>query len=109
LPLCLGLGWLLAAVGTYVRDVGQVLGMLVSLLMFLSPVFFPVEALPAALRPWMFLNPLALPITQTRQVLLDGQWPDGSALVLHFLVCCLLALLGAVFFRAARKGFADVV
>jgi lipopolysaccharide transport system permease protein len=109
LPLCLGLGWLLAAVGTYVRDVGQVLGMLVSLLMFLSPVFFPVEALPAALRPWMFLNPLALPITQTRQVLLDGQWPDGSALLLHFLVCCLLALLGAVFFRAARKGFADVV
>ena len=109
LPLCVGLGWLLAAVGTYVRDVAQVLGMLVSLLLFLSPVFFPAEALPAALRPWMFLNPLALPITQTRQVLLDGQWPDGLALGLHFLACCLLAVLGAVFFRAARRGFADVV
>jgi ABC-type polysaccharide/polyol phosphate export permease len=50
-----------------------------------------------------------LPITQTRQVMLDGQWPDGSALVLHFLACCLLALAGALFFKAARKGFADVV
>ena len=109
LPLGLGLGWLLAAIGTYVRDVGQVLGMLVSLLMFLSPIFFPVEALPPAVRPWMFLNPLALTITQTRQVLLDGQWPQWPALALHLLVCCAIALLGAAFFRAARKGFADVV
>ena len=109
LPLCVGLGWLLSAVGTYVRDVGQVLGMLVSLLMFLSPVFFPIEALPAALRPWMFLNPLALTITQTRQVLLDGIWPNWSALAFHLLACCALAMLGAIFFRAARKGFADVV
>ena len=109
LPLCVGLGWMLAAVGTYVRDVGQVLGMLVSLLMFLSPVFFPVEALPAAVRPWMFLNPLALTMTQTRQVLLDGIWPDWPALALHLLACCSLALLGALFFRTARKGFADVV
>ena len=109
LPLCVGLGWLLAAIGTYVRDVSQVLGMLVSLLMFLSPIFFPLEALPPAVRPWMFLNPLSLTITQTRQVLLDGQWPDGFALAVHLLVCCAIAMLGAAFFRAARKGFADVV
>ncbi len=109
LPLCVGLGWLLAAVGTYVRDVGQVLGLLVSLLMFLSPIFFPVEALPEAVRPWMVLNPLALTITQTRQVLIDGLWPDWSMLTMHALVCCAIALLGAMFFRAARKGFADVV
>ena len=109
LPLCVGLGWLLSAVGTYVRDVGQVLGLLVSLLMFLSPVFFPLEALPVALRPWMFLNPLALIMTQTRQVLLDGQWPNWSALGLQLVACCAVALLGAAFFKAARKGFADVV
>ena len=109
LPLCVGLGWLLAAIGTYVRDVSQVLGMLVSLLMFLSPIFFPVEALPPALRPWMFLNPLALTITQTRQVLLDGHWPNWPALAIHLIACCAIALLGAAFFKAARKGFADVV
>lgn len=109
LPLCVGLGWLLAALGTYARDIGQVIGLLVSLLMFLSPVFFPLEALPAALRPWLVLNPLSTIITQTRQVLLDGVWPDWSALLLNLGACCVLALLGAAFFKAARKGFADVV
>lgn len=109
LPLCVGLGWLLAAIGTYVRDVGQVLGMLVSLLMFVSPIFFPVEALPPVVRPWIFLNPLALTITQTREALFDGRWPDVTALAVHLLACCLIAALGAAFFKAARKGFADVV
>lgn len=109
MPLCVGLGWLLAAIGTYVRDVSQVLGMLVSLLMFLSPIFFPAEAIPATIRPWLFLNPLALTITQTRQVVLDGQWPDWPTFTIHLIACCVIAILGAAFFRAARKGFADVV
>lgn len=109
LPLCVGLGWLLAALGTYIRDIGQVLGMLLSLMMFLSPIFFPIEALPVAVRPWMVLNPLALTITETRVVLIDGQWPNWLALLGHLAACCVIAVLGAVFFRAARKGFADVV
>lgn len=109
LPLCLGLGWLLAGIGTYVRDVGQLLSMIVSLLMFLSPIFFPVEALPAAAKPWMFLNPLALIITQTRQVLLEGLWPDWSEIAIHLIACSAIAVCGAAFFRAVRRGFADVV
>jgi lipopolysaccharide transport system permease protein len=109
LPLCLGLGWLLAAVGSFIKDVGQVLGLLVSLMMFLSPIFFPVEALPATVQPWLALNPLALPITQTRQVLMEGLWPDWSAWALQLLACCAIAWVGAAFFKAARGGFADVV
>lgn len=109
LPLCVGLGWLFAAIGTYVRDVGQILGMLVSLLMFLSPIFFPAEAIPPSVRPWLFLNPLALTITQTRQVVLDGHWPDWSAYTIHLIACFFIAIVGAAFFKVARKGFADVV
>jgi lipopolysaccharide transport system permease protein len=108
-PLCVGLGWWLAAIGTYVRDLSQVLGLFVSALMFLSPVFFPLEALPEVIRPWMFLNPLTLPITQTRLVLLDGVWPDWSSIAIHFAFCFAIAAFGAAFFRVARKGFADVV
>ena len=109
LPLVLGLGWLLAGVGTYVRDVGQVLGMLVTALMFLSPIFFPVEALPEAVRPWMLLNPLAAVMNGTREVLIAGNWPDWRALAALFLACTLLAVAGAAFFRRARTGFSDVV
>jgi lipopolysaccharide transport system permease protein len=109
LPLVLGLGWFLAGVGTYVRDTEQVVVMLTSLLMFLSPIFFPVEALPTAWRGWLELNPLAAVITGTRDVLLNGLWPDWSALTAAFGACFLLTLVGAAFFRVARRGFADVV
>lgn len=109
IPLCLGLGWALSAVGTYVHDVGQVLGMVLSALMFLSPIFFPVEALPESVQRLMFLNPLALVMTQTREVVLLGVWPDWVALGIEYAVCLLVALVGAAFFRIARRGFADVV
>ena len=109
LPLVLGLGWLLAGLGTYVRDVGQLLGMVVSALMFLSPIFFPVEALPESVRSVMLLNPLAWVMTGTREVLLTGHWPDWGALLLLFVTCTLVAMLGAAFFRKARVGFSDVV
>ncbi|MEN9844452.1 MAG: hypothetical protein RLZZ612_2281, partial [Pseudomonadota bacterium] len=108
-PLLLGLGWLLSGMGTYVRDVGQILGPVMSALMFLTPIFFPIEALPAHLRGWMAFNPLAEPITQTRRVLIDGLWPDWSAWGLHLAVSCVVALLGALWFERVRKGFADVI
>lgn len=109
LPLLLGLGWLLSGMGTYVRDVGQILGPLLSAMMFLTPIFFPMESLPKDVRGWMVLNPLAEPITQTRRVLLEGTWPDWPAWVLHAAVCMVVAVLGAAWFARVRRGFADVV
>lgn len=109
LPLVVGLGWWLSAVGTYVRDVGQLITMIISLLLFLTPIFFPVEALPAAWRGWIMLNPLALVVTETRHVLLEGAWPAWGGLALNFAASALMAIAGAAFFRAARAGFADVV
>ena len=109
IPLCVGLGWLLSAIGTYVHDVGQLLGMVLSALMFLSPIFFPIEALPESVRTWMALNPLAMVMSQTRDVLLNGAWPDWLGLTQQFFACSGVAMLGALFFRKARVGFADVV
>lgn len=108
LPWVLGLGWLLAGLGPYVRDVGQVLSLLVSALMFVSPVFFPVESLPVAARGWLVLNPLAPVMTATRDAVL-GRVPDGAALIAVALCGALVALAGALFFRRVRAGFADVV
>lgn len=109
LPLVVGLGWWLAALGTYVRDIGQLIALALSLLMFLSPIFFPIEAVPAAVRPWLVANPLAPIITQTRHVLLDGQWPAWGVLAVNFVVCLAIAAAGAAFFRKVRPGFPDVV
>lgn len=109
LPLMLGLAWFLSALGVYLRDVGQVIGLVLSLLMFLSPIFYPASALPAAMQPWLLFNPLTLILEQTRAVLLLGAMPDLAALGLHFVVALLVAAAGAAWFQATRKGFADVL
>ena len=109
LPLLLGLGWALSAVGVYVRDIGQILGLVVSLLQFLSPVFYPVSAVSPAVRPIMYLNPLTPVIEQSRAALFAGQWPDPLALVLQFAMAGCVALAGAWLFRRLRPGFADVL
>jgi lipopolysaccharide transport system permease protein len=109
LPFLLGLGWFLSALGVYVRDVGQVMTMVVSLTMFMSPVFYSLATLDASWQFWMKLNPLTLIIEQVRTVALQGQWPDWSALALYALVASTFAAAGAAFFQLTRKGFADVL
>jgi lipopolysaccharide transport system permease protein len=108
LPWTLGLSWLLAGLGAYVRDVGQVLSLLVSALMFLSPVFFPVESLPLPARSWLNLNPLAPVVTATREAAF-GSVPHAVPLLAVALSGAVVALGGALFFRRVRAGFADVV
>lgn len=109
LPFLLGLGWLLSALGVFVRDVGQMMSMVVSLTMFMSPVFYSVATLDVRLQFWMHLNPLTLIIEQVRAVVLLGQWPAWGALGLYALLACTFAVAGAVFFQLTRKGFADVL
>jgi len=108
-PLGLGVSWLLAATGAYVRDVGHVAAMVMSVLLFLSPIFYPLTSLPAALQPWLALNPLALPIEFTRALVGSGPFPAWPALLLHLLGCSAFAALAAVVFNRLRPGFADVV
>ena len=108
-PLLLGLGWFLAALGVYLRDIGQIIGLAVSLLMFMSPIFYPVSALPERWRFWLHLNPLTLIIEDTRQVVLDGTLPAAQPLLLYMMAALAVAFLGAAWFRATREGFADVL
>lgn len=112
LPLVLfglGLSWFLASLGVYVRDIQPLIGPLVQLLMFLSPVFYPMAALPEGMRPWLQLNPLALVIEQTRGVILFGQPPAWLPYLLCLSLSALVALLGLYWFARTRQGFADVL
>ncbi|MEO8603831.1 MAG: ABC transporter permease [bacterium] len=109
LLLVLGLTWMLAALGVYVRDTSHVVGVLVSVLLFLSPVFFPASALPAPLRAAALLNPLAVVLESTRAVLVWGQAPDWPALAATTLAAGIVAWLGLLWFDRTRAGFADVL
>lgn len=108
-PFLLGLSWFLSSIGVYVRDLAQIMTLLVNLALFLSPIFYPASSLPSYLGDLMWLNPLTLIIEQARLVLVVGQWPDWWALLAYTAASCLFAALGYKWFERARKGFADVL
>lgn len=107
--LTLGMAWFLSSLGVYLRDVGQTIGMVTTLLMFLSPVFYPIESVPEKFRPYIMANPLTFIIEQTRAVLIWGQTPDWKGLSIYFCVSVLVAWGGFAWFQKTRKGFADVL
>ncbi|TRZ70653.1 MAG: ABC transporter permease [Rhodocyclaceae bacterium] len=107
--LIMGVSWLLASIGVFIRDVGQFVGMLMTVLMFMSPIFYPVSALPESVRGWLFLNPLTFIIEQARDVAIWGKLPDWEGLALYTLLATGVAWAGLVWFQKTRKGFADVL
>lgn len=112
LPLCLtalGQMWLLSGLSVYLRDVSQVVGVLTTALLFMSPIFYPVSALPDFMRAIMQFNPLTVPVEQARAVLM---W-DGELDWLQWGTSLAVAFVGAwvcfAFFQKVRRGFADVL
>lgn len=112
LPLVLftmGLAWALAALGVYLRDIGQMTGVFTTVLMFLSPVFYSADRLPENFKMAMYLNPLTFIIEQSRDVLMWGKLPHWAGLALATLISLVVAWLGFVVFQRTRQGFADVL
>ncbi|MCK4787833.1 MAG: ABC transporter permease [Desulfobacteraceae bacterium] len=109
LLLIMGLSWWLASLGVYLRDVSQFIGMATTVLMFLSPIFYPVTALPERFRHLLLLNPLTPALGQIRDVLFWGKVPDMTFLLVYLLSTALVAWLGFAWFQKTRKGFADVL
>jgi lipopolysaccharide transport system permease protein len=112
LPLLLatmGFAWFLAATGVFVRDIGQITGIVTTVMLFMSPVFYPVSALPEQYQTVLLLNPLTFVIEQARQVLVWGSLPDWSGLGVYLTVSILIAWAGFWWFQKTRRGFADVL
>jgi lipopolysaccharide transport system permease protein len=112
LPLVLfimGLSWALASLGVFLRDVSQFIGLLITTLMFLSPIFYPVTALPENYRVLLYLNPMTPAIELAREILFWGKAPDLALLAAYTVAASVIAWLGFAWFQKTRKGFADVL
>jgi lipopolysaccharide transport system permease protein len=107
--LTLGLAWMLASLGVFLRDVGQTIGIITTVMLFLAPVFYPVTALPEEIRPWIMANPLTFIIEQAREVLIWGRMPDWIGLGFYTAVAVAITWAGYAWFQKTRKGFADVL
>jgi len=112
IPYCLfvlGVTWFISSLAVYVRDVGQTIGVVITMLMFLSPIFFPSSALPEEWRMLTTLNPLADPIEQVRGLLIWGKVPELTEYGMTAVIGATVAWLGFAWFQRVRRGFADVL
>lgn len=105
----LALSWLLASLGVYLRDISQVMPAVSSMLMFLTPIFYPATVVPDYLKDWFELNPIGWGAQLLRSLLLESHLPSINALLLHMLVSVVLMFVAHRIFVRLEKGFADVL
>jgi homopolymeric O-antigen transport system permease protein len=105
----MGIALFLAALGVYVRDIGQITGMLTTILFFVSPVIYPISALPKKYQAWLQLNPLTFFLEEGRNTLIFGRLPNFGHWAIMLFTSLLVAWAGFAWFQKTRKGFADVL
>lgn len=107
--IALGLVWFVSSLSVFIRDVGQITGLVTTGLLFLSAVFFPASALPEGYRWLAFINPIAIVVEWSRGVLIYGTLPSLTGMAVMTVASLVVAYLGFVWFQKSRKGFADVL
>jgi len=104
-----GLSWFFAALGVFLRDIAQITAIVTTAIMFLTPIFFPVDAVPERFRGLLDLNPLAPIVRQVREVLIWNMGLDIVSFGISLSIGLLVFFAGFAFFQKVRKGFADVI
>lgn len=105
----LGWGYFLSALAVFVRDVGQTVGLVVTMLFFLSPIFYPLEAVPESLRIYCQLNPIAVFVEDARRVVLWGSLPNWPWYFAGLIISLVIFVFGFIWFMRSKRAFADVM
>lgn len=112
IPLCLltlGLSYAFAALGVFIRDVSQIINVVVTFVLFLSPVFYPLTAVPKKFGSYLALNPLAWMIEDFRNTVMTGSLPSMNGLALLWAFSFLVCVSGYAIFMRVKHAFADVM
>lgn len=105
----LGLAWIVAAVNVFLRDVGQLLGMVLTFWLFLTPIFYPPSLVPRSLEWMLLVNPMVWVVEAYRSVILRGTIPSVNGL-LSLALCSAAAFIGGrLLFQRMQGAFADVI
>jgi lipopolysaccharide transport system permease protein len=106
----LGVCWFLAALGVYMRDLGQIMALVLTLWFFITPICYPESAkLSPVISAVMRENPLYVLVRGYRAVFLEGHAPELFPLLKLWAIALALFFLGHVWFYRLRKSFADVI
>jgi lipopolysaccharide transport system permease protein len=107
--MIMGFSWIFASLGVYLRDFSQVMGMVTTVTLFLSPIFYPIESLPEAYRVLLMWNPITLPVIQLRDIMLWGKPLQWDKWLISLSIGILVFLIGYWCFQKSRRGFSDVL
>ena len=108
--LSAGIAEILASGAAYFRDLQQIIPLITTSILFLSPIFFPASSLPASVQPWVEnFGPLSVPLAASKDLLFLGEIPDLSSFMWYSLGSAIVFILGWRIYGLASKGFADVV
>ncbi|MGG1514051.1 ABC transporter permease [Paenibacillus oryzisoli] len=107
--LIAGLSWFLSALGVYLRDIGQLIGVIIQALMLLSPIFYPKSVIPPTYQYIYTLNPISFVIEEMRNITIFGFSPQWGILACQTAFALAIFVFGYLFFERSRKGFADVL
>jgi lipopolysaccharide transport system permease protein len=107
--MILGLSWMFASLGVYLRDLSQVIGMVTIVALFLAPVFYPIEVLPEVYQAVLVWNPITLPIIQLRDLMLWGKPIQWGSWAISLAIGAAIFQIGYWWFQKSRRGFADVL
>lgn len=107
--LVLGFTWALSALAVFLRDIEQLIVPILTAMLFLSPVFYPLSSVADRFLVIYQINPLTMIIETMRGVLLHQQLPNWEAFLIYTLISVLVMALGHAFFQMTRRGFADVL
>lgn len=110
LLLTTGLGYWVAGLTVFLRDVPQTLAVLLNIWMYATPVVYPVSTIPESWRHWVFyLNPLTAIIETYRDIVLVGEIRHGTELAISGAIALFLLVTGFYLYQRLRKSFADVL
>lgn len=108
--LCtVGIGWFLASIGVFIRDVREAVNIGLMGWMFMTPIFYPPTVIPERFKPFMNLNPMNAVVENYRRILIYGDLPDWKSLFFLTLFGLGIAFLGYKWFIRSKKAFADVI
>ncbi len=107
--ICVGMGWFLASIGVFIRDVGHAVGIVVQMLFFLTPLFYTIEQMPPGFQSVMRANPLSVIVESSRRIMMYDKPPDWLWLGGVTVISLVVMQLGFVWFMKTKRGFADVL
>ena len=107
--ILVGLTFLFSTLGVFIRDTNNIISLLTTLLLFLSPIFYPVSVIPENYQVYIYINPIAYQIELTRDLMMWGNTPNFISFLTYFILTYIFYLLTIKFFSKNKDRFIDVL